>query len=401
MLMLELLLTASLATGANEFEVHTLDGQSAAGQIAALNAGQLVLETDQGPTTFAVGKLAVLARRPAPPISTMGANLSLELIDGSQLSAVEYSVKSGTAQVRSTLDATHEIPTRSIRWARFGAPGSYDPKLAKEWSQITAAKAAGDLLVVRKNGTLDYLEGVLRDVDADKCQFELDGEVIPVNRAKIEGLVYARPRSAELPEPIGQLVATDGSRLKLQSVELAGGQVTLSTPAGTSHTVPLDRVVRFDFSSDKIAYLSDLEPESVAFTPLLGFAQPPAGLLEFYAYRRDVGFEGAPLRLDGTVYKKGLSLASRTELVYKLPGKFRVFRATVGIDDSVRETGSVRVEIKADGKSLWQAEVRGSEPARELELEIAGVKRIEIVADYGEGADVGDRLDLGEAKVTK
>ena len=399
--MIELLLTTALISGAPPFEVHTLDGQSAVGQIVALNADELVLETDQGPTTFALDQLAALARKPAPVLSASGANLLIELVDGSVLSAVEYGVTSGTGKIRSTLGATHEIPTRSIRWVRFGSPDGYDPKLTKEWSEITETQAAGDLLVVRKNGVLDYLEGVLRDVDDATCQFELDGEVIPVKRAKIEGLVYAQPRSVELPEPIGKLVATDGSRLQLQTVEFADGKVAVSTPAGTSHSVPLERVVRFDFSSGKIAYLSDLEPESVAFTPLFGFAQPPAGLLEFYSYRRDVGFEGNPLRLDGKVYKKGLSLASRTELVYKLPGKFRVFRATVGIDDSVRETGSVRVAIKGDGKTLWQADVRGSEPARELELEIAGVKRLEILVDYGEATDVGDRLDLGEARVTK
>jgi alpha-galactosidase len=147
--------------------------------------------------------------------------------------------------------------------------------------------------------------------------------------------------------------------------------------------------------------LSDLEPESVEFTPLFGFKQSPPGLLEYYAYRRDVGFAKNPLRLDGKVYQKGLALASRTKLAYKLPGKFRVFRATVGIDDSVRETGSVKVEIKGDGKRLWQSDVRGSEPARELELEISGVRRLEVVVDYGEGLDVGDRLDLAEAQVTK
>ena len=196
-------------------------------------------------------------------------------------------------------------------------------------------------------------------------------------------------------------MATDGSRLPLHMVELDGDQVSLSTPAGMKYKQALASVIRFDFSSGKIAYLSDLEPEAVEFTPLFGFKQSPPGLLEYYAYRRDVGFARNPLRLDGKVYQKGLALASRTKLAYKLPGKFRVFRATVGIDDSVRETGSVEVEIKGDGKVLWQSDVRGSEPARELELEIGGVKRLEFVVDYGEGLDVGDRLDLAEAQVTK
>ncbi len=284
---------------------------------------------------------------------------------------------------------------------RFVAADDLDARLGKQWSDITETKAAGDLLVVRKKDALDYLEGVVGDLDAETCKFELDGEVISVNRPKITGLVYAHPRQRELLEAIGMLVATDGSRLQMQSVELLGDKLKVETPLGTAHEIPLDRVARFDFSFGKIAFLSDLEPETVSYTPLVGFDQPPQGLLEFYAYRRDTGFEQNPLRLGGREFHKGLSLASRTELVYKLPDRFRQFRATVGIDDATRETGSVRLEIKGDGKRLWEGDIRGTDPPQELNLEIGGVKRLEILADYGEGLDVGDRLDLVDAQVTK
>jgi hypothetical protein len=50
---------------------------------------------------------------------------------------------------------------------------------------------------------------------------------------------------------------------------------------------------------------------------------------------------------------------------------------------------------------LWEGDVRGTDPAQQLELDVAGVRRLEILADYGEGLDVGDRLDLAEAQVTK
>jgi hypothetical protein len=399
--MLPLVITAALAAGNAPFEVHALDGQTAEGTIAALNGRELVLETDAGRVTFALDKLAAAARKPAASIQSPNASLWVELVDGSGMTAAQFTVAGGKAQVRTPLGSAHEIPTNIIRFVRFTPPGAGDPKLTKQWSEITETKAAGDLVVVRKNDALDYLEGVLRDVDADTCQFELDGEVIRFKRAKIEGLVYAHPQPLELPDALGKLVTTDGARLQFQKIELADGELIATTRAGTSHELPLDAAARFDFSSGKIAYLSDLEPESVQFTPLFGFSKPSPGLLAFYAYRRDVGFEQNPLRLDGKEYRKGLSLASRTELVYRLPEKFRLFRSVVGIDDRVRDTGSVHVDIRGDGKSLWTSEVRGGEPAKELELEISGVKRLVIVVDYGEMQDVGDRLVLGEARVTK
>ena len=50
-----------------------------------------------------------------------------------------------------------------------------------------------DLLVVRKDETLDYHQGVLGDVTDDVVQFELDGEQLAVKRSKVFGLVYHHP----------------------------------------------------------------------------------------------------------------------------------------------------------------------------------------------------------------
>jgi hypothetical protein len=396
-----LLLTLALATTAAPFSATPLDGETVVGEVVELDAKALVLKTDKGPVTFGLDQLSVLAQQADGKIAPPSAGYWVELADGSGLPAVEYTAKDGVAKIAGAAGRTQEIPARKIRSVRFGAAEPLEPKLAKQWAEITASKAAGDLLVVRKNDAFDYLEGVIKDLDGESCQFQLEGEVIPVKRVKIAGLVYAQPAGGEAAEPLGKLLTASGAKLQLRSLELAGDQLKLETPGGTTFELPLAEAVRFDFSSGKIAYLSDLDPENAEFTPLVGFAQPPQGLLGYFEYRRDIGFDQNPLKLDGKEFRKGLSLASRTELVYKLPGKFRVFRASAGIDDTTRETGSVHLEIKGDGKLLWQGEVRGDEPAQQLEVEIGGVKRLAIVADYGAGLDVGDRLDLGDAQISK
>ena len=400
--MFQILLSLALAAPfeAQTFEARTLDGRTAAGELSALDSRELVLETDTGPVSFPLGKLATLAPRPAAAPAPVAAPMWVELMDGSGLAATGYTVAKGKATITAD-DETYEVPTSAIRWVRFVAADEFDARLSQQWTDITETKAVGDLLVVRKDDALDYLEGVVRDIDADTCKFELDGDVIPVKRTKLTGLVYVHPQQPELAEPVGMVVVADGSRLQIQRVELADGKLKLETPLGTSHEVPLEDVIRFDFSSGKIAFLSDLEPESAEYTPLVGFDRPPQGLLEFYTYRRDTGFERNPLRLAGREFHKGLALASRTALVYKLPDRFRLFRATAGIDDATRDTGSVRLEISGDGRRLWQGDVRGTDPPQDLELDIAGVKRLEILVDYGDGLDVGDRLDLGDAQVTK
>lgn len=380
------------------FEAQTLDGQSARGELKAASAAEVVLSTDGGDVSLPLDKLATLAPVGGKETQRPG-DFEIRLTDGAIIVAEDYQAKSGKAACKLAAESFVEVPTTAVRSVRL-VPLT-EPALQKQWAEISEMKPAGDLLVVNKNGALDYLEGIVRSFEGATCQFELDGETIDVPRAKITGIVYAAAKKSDPPESIGTMVLTGGSRLPLRSLKLEGENLAIESPAGVKLTVPITETLRFDFSGGKIAYLSDLEPESVQFTPLVGFAEPPQALLGYFEYRRDRGFDDGPLKLDGKEFRKGLSLASRTELAYRLPDTFRLFRATVGIDDATRESGSVLLSIKGDGKPLWEGEVRGTEPAKQLELEVSGIRRIEILADYGEGLDVGDRLDLGDAHVTK
>jgi hypothetical protein len=293
-----------------------------------------------------------------------------------------------------------ELPTKSIHWVRFLADDRGD-KLAREWLQIAGGKAASDLLVVRKQGALDYLEGVLGDVDDEVVHFELDKEAIPVKRPKVEGLIYYHAAGGDLPEALAEGVDRGGSRFQVQSIALAGDQLTLTTSAGLKISQPLSNLERLDFSSVNTQFLSALEPAAFQYAAYFPPRTDLPILAESNKPRRDVGFDGLALKLDGKAYTKGLSLHSRTEVGYRLPGKFRRLKALVGIDDSVRPGGDLQLEIRGDQKVLWEGRVRGSEAARPLDLDIAGVKRIDILVDFGADLDIADVLDLCEARVTK
>ncbi|MEX2112756.1 MAG: NPCBM/NEW2 domain-containing protein [Pirellulales bacterium] len=392
---------AALVGAAPEFEAATLDGRTAVGKLVALDGQQAVLQTENGDSAFALESLATLSRQNDTVHPAAKSSSWVELVDDSGLAAVEYLTKEGTAAVTLTNGDKLEIPTRAIRWVRFASPTDDDGKLTKQWSEITHSAAAGDLVVVRKEEALDFLEGVVRDLTAETCDFEFEGETIAVKRGKLAGLIYFRTAAADLAEPLGQVMTRDGSRLAIASAALEDGRLKMATPGGVALTLPLDDITRLDFSTGKIAYLSDLDPQRVEYVPYFGLRQALPALADYYSYRRDSGFENQPLLLDGKTYRKGLAVQSRTTLAYRLPGKFRLFKAVVGIGDDVRATGDATLSIQADGKTLWQGELRGGEPAQELELELGGARRLEIVADYGPKQDVGDRINLCEARVTK
>ena len=84
-----------------------------------------------------------------------------------------------------------------------------------------------------------------------------------------------------------------------------------------------------------------------------------------------------------------------------MSGKGKRLKALAGIDDSVREAGSARLIITGDGKTLYDGKILGRDEPVDLDLDVAGVKRLNIVVDFGEGLDVGNYLDLADARIVK
>ena len=328
-------------------------------------------------------------------------NTLIQLADQSTLAATDYQVRGGQATVTLVGGVKLTMPTRAIRAVRFQAPGDHDEKTGKQWSEIVASQAAADLLAIRKKGSLDYLEGVLQDLDADNLTFELDKQPIVVKRPKIEGLVYYHAATDPLPEAICEITIAGGTRLAARSVRGVDGKLQITTPTGVELRFPWQQVAQLDFSAGKVRYLSDLQPEAQEYWAYFPLKDPPESVIDFFRPRQDRGLEQAPLRLDGKSYAKGLTLHSRTLLAYRLPGEFSRFEAVVGIDDSVREGGNADVKILGDGKPLWQGRVRGTGPAEAVSLPVAGIRRLEILVDFGEDLDIADQVDLCEAKVTK
>jgi len=110
---------------------------------------------------------------------------------------------------------------------------------------------------------------------------------------------------------------------------------------------------------------------------------------------------GKRLVLGGRSYERGLSFRSRTSVVYRLPKDGRRFLASVGIDDRAGDTGNVRLVISGDNRTLFDETVDGGQTPVELSLDVAGIRRLTILVDYGEGLDIGDFLNLCNARITK
>lgn len=394
-----ILLLAALLAAPPEAQVQTLAGQSVTGVLASVTADKVVLSTTSGDQSFAMKDLLTVTL-PAEVKSADKDAVTVSLADGSALVAKTFTVQGDSAVLQLADGAEAKAPTRAIDSVRYR---EQSPAILEQWNEIAKVDRPSDVLVLRKNDALDSLSGAIVEVTPEFVNFDFDGDVIKVKMSRIEGLLYHRSaKPAKLPPAVCMVSDATGSRYRAAKLSIEGDNLLISSSAGLEIARPLTAVARLDFSQGNIQYLGDLKPESLVWTPYFGEAANNDAARQFYRPRVDRAQEGGgTLKVAGKEYKKGVALHSRTAIVYRLPEGFRTFRAIAGIDDRARPAGDVLLTIQGDDKTLFEGRMTGNDDAVPLELDVAGVNRLKIIVDFSEDLDLGDFLDLCEARILK
>lgn len=399
-----LAMSAALLTAAPEVKLRTLDGKTHEGRLTALANDQATLETSSGTEQFPTQQVIAVEPVTAPAAKPKPATAWVQLTDGSQLTVADCLMQDkATLKLLNGTEVT--CPAKSVAHVRLQ---EQDATIAGQWADILKVEAAGDLLVIRKGESIDYLEGVVKQIGAESATFVLDDMDVPVNRARIEGVVYFRPRAGSLPRTVLVFDDQQLGQLEVSSVALNDeGLLELKTPAGLEITRGWDQVRKLDFSLGKLQYLGDprgvgdLIPESSAWIPYFGRGRESEQIL--FRPRANRGFkQGDPLRLGGESYARGLWIHSRTELVYRLRGQFRRLVTLAGIDDTMRgKGGHVHLVITGDDKTLFEKDITDQDEPLPLDLDVSGVNRLTILVDFGENSDIADHLVLCDVRVIK
>ncbi|MFI6094720.1 glycoside hydrolase family 97 catalytic domain-containing protein [Lentzea sp. NPDC051213] len=108
--------------------------------------------------------------------------------------------------------------------------------------------------------------------------------------------------------------------------------------------------------------------------------------------------DGAPLRIGGVAYAKGIGTHAPSEVTIYLGRNCRAFTASIGLDDETIAPGSVVFQVFGDGRSLYDSGVvRGGEPARAISADTTGVRMLSLrVTDGGDGRNY-DHADWAQA----
>lgn len=362
----------------------------------------------------------------------------LELRDGSRIAVASFSMKNTTVSCRFLNGGDFSFPLEQLKAVRLTVQGLNDVLSPPEdWKKYTAANEKSDRLITGQSGSLDAYTGILQEVTENTVSFSVDGETLPVPRRKVFGILLALPQgtdsSAEKVPSFGLMKQWDGSVLVLRSLNCnENGSVKWTTVSGISGVHKPAEIESFDFGRKNASYLSELPfvskeqavffgTSSVPRSPMELFqqfranqwntgtdsAQAPALMLTPLAEESQGQIPERPLpRLNGfllnnTMYEYGLSLSAQSVREYTLSEPFQTLRFVAGIDDRLRPNGRVLVRIQADGQLLFEAVLEGSQPAIRKELNISGVSKITLSAEYPGGFSEPAILTLGDAKLIK
>lgn len=199
-----------------------------------------------------------------------------------------------------------------------------------------------------------------------------------------------------IPRDAAILQLSDGSRFHATKFRLGAlEKLAMQTQFGVAMDVPLSSIVSVNFLGTRVTYLSDLQPAEYRFTPFFSREWP---------LQRDRNVAGHALRLRGVEYAKGLGMHSQSEVTYKLDGKYRGYRVTIGIDDETEGKGSVLFKMLADGKPVDTVSIvkTGVDPAVTLTAFIPeGFETITLRVEFATDADVLDHADWCDALVIR
>jgi len=388
-----------LALGSVVVTANTMDGQSVRGELKALSAAGAVVSVDGTPREFVRSRLRnVLVSEEAVPQQSHAqlACGSIVPFDALQLSSGTFKLKTAGGMEISAPDQA----VRSVRWISSGE------QLNEQWNDIASESDAEDLLVIRRGENLDYLKGTIDSVGETTIGFVYNGDTIQAPRDRVAGFILAR-QSAEQPTPRLILKTLGGAQWMLRSATLTDDRLEFVSMSNVQGRVSLAELGQIEFPQLGVAYLSELSPESTVFQPFLG-SQLNASLQQLYGPRLDRDLNGNPLRLwDPTVasgireYQRGLAMQSRSELVYRLASKYQRFEASVGIDPDAASQADVDLRIYLDDRMVFERSISKADPVIRIDLDVSSANRMKLVVDYGRAMDIGDRLHLCDARLTK
>ena len=411
LLILLTLPVAAVAQTNTMAKVSLLDGTIHQGTLVLMSPDEVELQLDASSVKLPMSDI-MLIDFPETKSEVSEEPQVVGLLDGSQINCSGANRTAMELAVSSASFGELKIANKHVRSIRLQAD---NPAYRSQWNTFLKRETDKDLLIVAKRdgSGLDFLAGVVSAIGAEKTEFLLDGETVPVPAARVYGVVFSSAASTQAGQPANvtsasRVTSHKGDQFAASAVKFEGGAFGIETGWGQSLQVASALIRNIDLSSGRVQYLSDLEPLEERLDGIDPEGSLLAGLIDkdeealLFGPRRDTTMERTSrLRLRGREFSKGLCIHSRTEISWALDEKYTSLDCQVGIDDEVAFSGKhiVALKISGDGNVLFEKNISTTDDPLPLQLPLNGVSTLTILVDFGDNESTCDWLDLADAKL--
>lgn len=400
------LLWGLLSTGVPAADVTTTAGKKITGKLVAVDAKGITFSTNE--TTVPIPSREIVIVDLGNPILTVPKNTTyseIELTDGSAIRVAKFLIKGKKIETEQLIAApsatapSYEIPLSTVFSAMKKAD---DPKHRDNWKKMLATRGKRDLYVIQQEAGLTFVQGTIHSGsdDGKYIRFEKDTGGDPENllQSRSVGFVFYQPQPANIAPTICRVLDIYGNSLNATAIAISPEGVTVTTVAGATIKYPSTAALaKLDYALGNIAYLSDIEPQSEG--PELPLEEKK--LNPTVAFLKDRSLSNDAIKLDNTIYPKGLCIAPDTVLSYTINGEYTQLKAMAGIDENgANGTSAAKLTIEADGQVLFSEMLRRKEKAKPVFLAVKGVKQLRLIVETDTPFN-GNYVTLAEARLQK
>ncbi len=391
--------TAPVAAGGDlskgRAEIVLVDGETFTARPVSISKSEAIFMTTGGVRKVPMRNLWRLRFARQDELMDRPGRKVITLVGGGMVGADSIGLSGGKITAKSELLGDAAFEMSSVATIYLPKRGRRSADLKKRCEEISLQSGKQDYLVAEdEKGNWIPIPGVLKAIEPDKVTFRFEETDRTVGLEFVRVIKLARVSQKSL-RPVGRIIGRDGSAVDFTSLEFARSKLSITAAGLTADAVDFSAVAEIRFRSDRLVYLSDLKPAKVVQAGLFGDV--------IFPWRRDRSSAGGPLQIGKTTYARGLGVHSRCELTYDLGGKFALFTAAVGIDNAGGKRGDATLKILGDGTELLKPiNLVGGKEAQPIRCDVTGVKKLTILIEFGaDGIDVGDHVDLAEARLIK
>ena len=311
----------------------------------------------------------------------------LEFANGDRLAVQSVALNGDALAAEVDAGIMLDVPLETLRGIAFRA-------LPDEQAAMFLREDGADDLLLLTNG--DQLAGQVLGMSDQAVTLDVAGNATAVPRSRVAAVSF----SPELVDPAviqgpRQIVQTAGGWLTVRELHQRGdGTWQATTGFDTDITWRADAVTRVLFAGERVEFLSEHEPTTIAFTPYLHRRWP---------LRTDRAVTGAPLRLAGQLFPKGLGVHSGSRVTYALAGRYESLALTAALDPSAGLVGNVEFVIELDGReAVRSGPVSAANPPLQVSaLDVRDVQTLSLIVDFGHNGDIRDQANWIDALLVR